>query len=252
MIKKIIFIGLFINTNLFSQINIEKYNNLSENLGIFGKSSFYISAKTGNTDIQEFGVDARLNLKENKFYTFLIAQGEYGWNKGKEFSNNALLHFRYIRELNSVFKPEFYSQINYNRSRLLDFRALAGLGIRYSLILDSLKSLSLGTAYMFEHEEIDLHTEAIHPSQTNHNRLSTYINYSSQLTSNTRISVVIYAQPRFDLFSDMRILSENHFGVNLNSKLSLSINFSLQYDSRPPDDIKNLDTNSKVGLTINF
>jgi putative salt-induced outer membrane protein YdiY len=61
---------------------------------------------------------------------------------------------------------------------------------------------------------------------------------------------VVYAQPRFSNFNDVRILSENHLGVVLTEKLSLSINFALMYDSEPPDGIKNLDTNTKLGLTI--
>ncbi len=46
------------------------------------------------------------------------------------------------------------------------------------------------------------------------------------------------------------MLSENHLGVGLTDKLSLSVNFSLIYYSKPPIDVKELDTNTKVGLTI--
>ena len=51
---------LFISTT-FAQVNIEKYNNLNSSVGLNGNLSFYISAKTGNTDIQEFEIDGRLN-----------------------------------------------------------------------------------------------------------------------------------------------------------------------------------------------
>ncbi|MCW8848835.1 MAG: DUF481 domain-containing protein [Melioribacteraceae bacterium] len=239
------FFTIFIS-NSIAQVNIEKYNNLNSTNGLNGNLSFYISSKTGNTDIQEFEIDGRINLKGDKYYSFLIGQGEYGWNKGKEYSNNALLHFRYIREINYIFNPEFFSQINYNKSRLLLFRSLAGIGLRTTLISDSNSNFTYGTAYMYEYENLDIDKR----NKTYHHRWSNYISYSALLSKTSRLSIVIYAQPRFDDFSDIRMLSENHLGVGLTDKLSLSINFSLMYYSEPPIDVKKLDTNTKVGLTI--
>ena len=97
MLKNIIYstilLGLFAINNI-AQVNIEKYNNISSGSGLNGNLSFYFSAKTGNTDIQEIEIDGRINYKGDRFFSFLIGQGEYGWNKGEEYSNNALLHFR--------------------------------------------------------------------------------------------------------------------------------------------------------------
>ena len=237
-------------SNSIAQVNIEKYNNLNSKNGLNGNLSFYISAKTGNTDIQEFEIDGRVNFKGDKFYSFLIGQGEYGWNKGKEYSNNALLHFRYIRALNEIFNPEFFAQINYNKSRLLEFRSLIGLGLRTTIISDSTIDFSYGTAYMYEYENLDNSKSILQLDKTYFHRWSNYISYSAIVSNNSRLSIVIYAQPRFDDFSDIRMLSENHLSVGLTDKLSLSCNFSLMYYSKPPIDVKELDTNTKVGLSI--
>jgi hypothetical protein len=241
----IIIFAILISSSI-AQVNIEKYNNLNSKNGLNGNLSFYISSKTGNTDIQEFEIDGRINLKGDNYYSFLIGQGEYGWNKGKEYSNNALLHFRYIRELNDIFNPEFFSQINYNKSRLLLFRSLAGIGLRTTIISDTNSNFTYGTAYMYEYENLDIAKR----NKTYHHRWSNYISYSALLSKTSRLSIVVYAQPRFDDFSDIRMLSENHLGVGLTDKLSLSINFSLLYYSKPPIDVKKLDTNTKVGLSI--
>lgn len=243
------FFAIFIS-NSIAQVNIEKYNNLNSTNGLNGNLSFYISSKTGNTDIQEFEIDGRINIKGNNYYSFLIGQGEYGWNKGKEYSNNALLHFRYIRELNEVFNPEFFAQMNYNKSRLLLFRSLAGVGLRTTLLSDSISNFTFGTAYMYEYENLDNSKSNLQINKTYFHRWSNYISYTSSLTNTSRISIVVYAQPRFNDFSDIRMLSENHLGVGLTDKLSLSINFSLMYYSKPPIDVKKLDTNTKVGLSI--
>lgn len=251
--QKLITIMFFcLSPILYSQINIEKYNNLNNSKGISGSLSFYASAKTGNTDVQEFGVDGRTNYNGDNFYSFIIGQGEYGWNKGTEYSNNALLHFRFIKKTHKIIKPEIFAQINYNKSRQLLFRTLGGGGFRLSVISDSTSSLSFGSAYMYEYEKLDLEYNSHHPIKVYHHRFSNYISYSSQLSSSSRISIVVYLQPRFDNFNDIKILSENHLGVRLTKQLSLSVNFALRYDSRSPDNVKNLDTNSKIGFSISL
>ena len=223
--QKLISILFFCLTSiLYSQINIEKYSNISNSDGFSGSLSFYASAKTGNTDIQEFGIDGRTNYEGEKFYSFLIGNGEYGWNKGREYSNNALLHFRYIRKLNEIINPELFAQINYNKSRLLLLRTLGGGGFRLAIISDSTSNLTFGSAYMYEYEKLDLSNNSNHSKEVNHHRWSNYISYSSQLSNNTRISIVVYAQPRFNNFIDLRILSENHLGVKLTEELSLAVN----------------------------
>jgi len=249
---KILIYFLFLSHSYlsFAQVNIEKYSNLKLKTGFNSNMSLYLSAKTGNTDVQEFGIDGRLNYQGNGFFSFLIGQGEYGWENGKEYSNNALLHFRYIHELSAILNPEFFTQINYNKSRLLSFRWLGGGGIRFEFITDSLTQFDIGTSYMYELENLDLTKSSIHPKNTYHHRWSNYVSYSSIIAKNSRLSVVVYLQPRIRDFSDLRILSENHFSVALTNKLSLSIKFSLRHDSDPPDGVKDLDTNTKLGLSI--
>ena len=241
-------LGFF--ANIYGQVNIEKYNRLKGDKGVSGNVALYLSSRTGNTDVQEIELDGRVNYKTSSFYTFIIGQGEYGWNKGKEFSNNALLHARYIRDFKGIVDPEIFGQINYNKSRLLNFRSLIGGGIRFPIISDSLSSLSLGTSYMYETEKLDLLESAKHPQKTNVSRWSSYINFSSNLSSNTRLSIIIYAQPDFEEFKDVRILSENLLSVKISRTFSLSLGFSLRYDSRPPDSVKDTDTNTKLGFAL--
>lgn len=246
----IIIILFFLFSVSSAQVNIEKYNALDKINGFNGNIGFYISARTGNTDIQEFDIDGRVNYTDDNFYSFLIGNGEYGWNKGEEFSNSALIHFRYIQKLHENFNPEFFAQINYNKSRLLLFRTLTGIGLRTTIVSDSSTSFNFGTAYMFEHENLDLNEASTHPDITNHHIWSNYISYSAAFSKNSRISVVIYAQPRLDKFNDIRLLSENHLSAAISDRFSLAVNFSIRYDSRPPDGVKDLDTTTKFGFTI--
>jgi len=251
--KKYIYITFFcllFSLPICAQVNIEKYNSIINEKGFFGNLSMYLSAKTGNTDIQEFGIDGRVNFTGDSYYTFLIGQGEYGWNKGQEYSNNALLHLRYIRNINYLIKPEVFAQINYNKKLIVLFRSLIGGGVRVTIAADSLSDFIFGSSYMYEHEKIDLPDQAGHPNLTNDHRWSNYLSFSNMLSRNSRLSIVIYAQPKFDDFNDVRILSENHLSVGITEKLSLSLQFGLRYDSKPPNDVNDFDTNTKIGFFL--
>lgn len=242
---------IFISTT-FAQVNIEKYNNLNTSVKSIKKVTFNFSAKTGNTDIQELGIDARLNYKGENYYSIIVGQGSYGWKNGTQYSNNALLHFRYLHELHKFYYPEFFSQINYDKSRLLQLRTLVGAGLRFSIISDSISNLNYGASYMFEYEKLDLPKYSEHLNKTNDHRWNNYLSYSNIISSNSRVSFAVYYQPRFDKFNDFRILSENYIGVEISETLVLSLSFNLRYDSLPPDKIKNLDTVTITGITVNL
>jgi len=253
MKKIFLFIILFgLATIQYSQVNIEKYNNVGEYKGFSGNLSFYVSAKTGNTDIQEFEADSKLGYTGDNFHTLIIGQGTFGWEDGNQYSNNALLHLRYIRELNSIVSPELFTQIDYDKKRSLLFRYLVGGGIRLALINDSLSSFSYGSSYMFEYEKLDLPKNSKHLHKTYNNRWNNYLSYSNLVSPNSRISLAVYFQPRFDQFNDFRILSENFISVNISSKLSLSLSFRFRYDSKPPDKIRKFDTISSMGITVSL
>jgi len=237
---------------IYGQVNIEKYKNLLNANRTSGNISLYIYARTGNTDIQQINAEGLLNYSSETFHTILIAKGDYGWKKGDEFSNNALLHLRYIHNLSNIINPELFTQIDYNKKRKLIFRYLFGGGIRITLIKNKKTNFVYGTSYMFEHENLNLDKFAKHPKTTYNNRWNNYFSYSNKISKTARISVIIYAQPMFKNFSDIRLLGENHLSVAISEKFSVSLDFSLRYDSIPPDDIKSVDTNSKVGLTLNL
>ncbi len=250
-VSKILFL-LFVSSSMFAQVNIEKHRKTETDLGFSGLANISISAKTGNKDIQEIDLEGRIDYQAEKFYAFAVAQGEYGWQGGKEFSNQALLHLRYVHNLNKQIKLEVFTQIDYNKARLLLFRSLGGIGLRFNLIKSKVSSLSYGIAGMTEHEKYDLPETAIHPVTTSVFRISNYLAYRLRLNGNASIASVIYYQPKADEFKDSRILSENSLHVKISKRVGLSVEFNLRYDRKPPDGKKALDTKTKFGFSISF
>jgi hypothetical protein len=243
------FLILFVLTQtLLCQVNTEKYRNFGDSTGISGIFKFDASAQTGNTDLQELGSEIHLYYRKPVSTFLLILKGEYGWNNGQQFSNGALGHVRYVHELNLNLKWEAFTQVNYDRSLLLLFRVLGGTGLRFKLFEANKSVLWFGSAYMLEYERYEKSRRVINKKEITANRWSNYLSYNLLIKTNVSLSSVIYYQPRFDLLKDARILTENSLLISLSGHFTLSVEFDLRYDRFPAADLKNVDTNSKIGF----
>jgi len=242
-------IVFFIITNtIWSQVNIEKYRRDQTVQGFSGSAELDISINTGNKDLQVVGAEGYLDYKVVDSYTFIVFQGDYGWKSGKEFSNEALVHLRYIYTINELIKLEVFTQFDYNKLRLLLHRILGGTGIRLRVFHTENSIFSFGTAYMLEKEKFDISDEQYYTSH----RWSNYIAYKLNISENSLLALVIYFQPKIDEWKDFRILNENNLIVDISKSFSLSVGFNLRYDNDLIPDIKNFDTKTKIGLVYQF
>lgn len=248
----ILFFIVAVSTLTFSQINTEKYRNSNDSTGFSTSVDVDFSANTGNVDFQQFGAGGRLNYNWGESYTFLVFKGALGWTNGKQYSNDALVHLRNVNTLNEVLQLELFTQLDYNKKRLLNVRELIGAGLRYKIFSDEFMKFRLALAYMYEIEKYDLQINSIHPANRYANRMSSYITFEIKIQENLGITSITYYQPEISMFDDYRVLSDNSLSVALGKVIDLNINFSLRFDSNPPDNIEDLDTATKVGITFNF
>ncbi len=255
MISRITFIftvALLFYSTAYAQINTEKYRPLVDTSGFTAITKFDILIYTGNKDLQEFNLEGNFDYRWDDFYTFLVYQGEYGWQGGEEFSNEMLGHFRFVNRLSDWLRVETYFQSDFNKSRLLNFRYLVGSGFRLKIFNGASSNSSFGTGYMYENEKLDLEKTASHPAHTSVHRWTNYLTYQLKAREGVYISSVIYYQPQFDDFNDYRVLNESSLLVSLGSHFSLSVAFILRYDSKPPDTINELDTKSRIGFVVRY
>ncbi len=236
----------------FAQVNIEKFRTLSDINGIGGSLKFDFSVQTGNKNVQLFGLEGRGSIKKNNNHFFLIGKGEYGWQGGKQFSNEALLHLRYVRKLYNNLSAELFTQIDYNKARLLLFRYLFGGGLRIKIYKTKNTSSHFGLATMYENERLDLPATAVHPNRTKVIRLSTYVTFRINIKKGVNLASVVYYQPKINDFGDARVLSENSLLVDISTHLGLSVELNIRYDRKPPDNIHDLDTKTKLGFSFKF
>ena len=243
---------IILSTNLLAQVNTEKYRAPDNKQGLAGYISVSGDIETGNTDNVEGNLNAGFDWKINNVTTFFIFESEHQWVDGTRFSNKGLFHIRNVIAHTNNLSTEVFGQINYDKNILVENRELIGAGTRYKLIDFEKSDITIGTAYMFEHENYDLPANAVHEGEVSVSRWSNYVSAFIKINSVLTFGGVIYYQPMFSSFSDHRILNESNLNVALGKSFSLSIDFRLRYDSIPPDGIKGTDTKTSIGIKYQF
>lgn len=243
---------LMFSTHLFSQVNVEKFRQDQDSLGISAAISAGFSVKTGNSEYQIIDGDGRLNYNGGSYYSFLVFKGEFGWTNGKQFSNESLLHLRIVPSLSELLQLEVFAQIDYDKSRLLLFRDLVGSGLRIKALKYEGYKLRIGSGLMFEQEKYDLPSTAEHKSKTSVIRWTNYLSNEIDLHDNLKFLSMVYYQPQVNKFDDVRILSENNLEIKVSKHLSFYLRYNLRFDSKPPDGKAQTDSKSRFGITIKF
>jgi hypothetical protein len=211
-----------------------------------------LSARSGNVDVTNLEVGGSARYARSRRAVLLVFLGDYGWKDGEQYSEQGLAHLRYTHGLNARLALEAFMQTDYNAARLLDARALAGGGIRVSLIERDRTGVTVGTSYMFEHEEIGVSAGATHPAETDVGRWSSYAALRWSIGKNAGVSATGYAQPNVDDFEDVRVIAEGSLEAKVWEPLSLTVTFRLRHDSDPPDGITDTDSKLSTGLAVSF
>lgn len=236
----------------YSQVNTEKFRRDADTLGFSGNADLEIDFRTGNVDFQRVGLGGRMNYNFGSDYTFLVFKGEYGWQSGEEFSNEALVHLRNVYSLREEIQLETFIQSDFNKSRLLLNRYLAGGGLRFKIFTADDFKMRIGTAYFYELEKYNLPENSLHGIRTYTHRSSSYFTSNIALNDDLNFTTITYFQPAIGKWEDYRIISENSLGITLSKYFDIYIDVNMRYDNRPPDNIKRFDTDSKLGVSIKF
>jgi hypothetical protein len=235
-----------------AQINIERLRLEDDRQGLIGSASVALNFQTGNTEKRRGDGKVRLDLLRPASHSFLILSGDLDWTSGSQVSNKGLAHVRHIHRPAARVSPEAFGQINYDKARSLDLRALVGAGARVVLTERDRGRASFGLAYMFEREELELPPGSAHPQETSHHRVSSFLAVSFEPRPGLALASTSYVQPRLDAFSDVRVLSQSQLAVQLLGPLSLDLTLNLAYDADPPDETESLDVALRTGIGIRF
>lgn len=248
----LILVALLLPASLRAQVDIESLRPRGATEGLSGTLGGDLTVLTGNTDLVQTSLRARLDWVRGPAATLLVGDGGVGLLGDRKFSSSGLLHLRHTRWVRAWIAPEVYGQVNYDRPQLLDFRGLVGAGLRFAFSDGDWGAVGAGVSLMLEHERLDLPADATHDDRTRTLRNSTFLTVRLVGGDALVVSSTAYAQPALDDPSDLRVLESLGVAASLTDRLALTVTFDLRYDSGPPDGLAALDTRLRTGVTLTY
>ena len=231
-----------------AQVNVEALRQDDPPLGRSGTFGGDLTVRTGNVQLVQLNLNARLYKVTESVTTLIVGSGGLGLQGGTRFASSGLLHYRETYRNDKLISPEWYGQLNYDRPQLLDFRAVAGGGGRTSFARGEWGQFGMGAALFLEHERLDLTEAAVHDDQTTSVRGSYFLTLRLVPNDNLVITSTMYLQPVVGNWGDLRTLATFQLATSVSDEWDLTVSFDLRYDSEPPDDISALDTTLRTGL----
>lgn len=245
----VLFGWLFVTASARAQVNTERMRALDAD-GVAAEVDGDVALQSGNADVFEVGLGLRVDARKGRNYTFLVGRVRYGEKDGDAFRNRSFAHLRYNRTLVPWLVGESFAQVERDGFAQLQLRTLGGVGLRVRYLDTETVKVFQGTTPMYEYESLDVDAVARHSAQTSRVRWSNYLNVRFQVTEATYLRTTLYVQPRVDAFDDVRVLNEAVLGVAITERVSLNVRFDLRYDSRPPDEVEDLDLALRNGITV--
>ncbi|MBK8255978.1 MAG: DUF481 domain-containing protein [Polyangiaceae bacterium] len=184
---------------------------------------------------------------------FIAGNGRYADRADIPVVSQSYLHMRWTGMWHPRIGTDTFIQYQYNRFFRLLRRSLAGAGARVDMFHHPNFLWWGGSAYMLEYEMIAVAPGASDTPETLSHR---WTNYLTERVSTAGDRIVFqsttYIQPRFDNFSDFRLLEEVEALGKVTDMVSFGLNFSLLYDSAPPTGVKNTDVRLSSAVHLNF
>ncbi len=236
-------------------VNVQSVLSTEAKEGLSGSASATADWRTGNTRLLLLGLSPVARFRAGDNLVIAILRGDYGKSKDTTIAKKAFAHLRYRRTLHERVLAEVFVQGMYDEVRLLKLRALVGVGPKFDLVKQKGLLISLGIAYMLEHERPN--DNALETENTTLHRASSYLTGSFELDDRVQVVETVYVQPRIDDPGDIRVLDESQLVTKLTKRIALTTSLVVGYDSSPltkedGTELDTLDTTMKTSITVEF
>jgi hypothetical protein len=234
-----------------AQVNTERMRALDVE-GVRTTLGGDLTLQSGNVDLFEVGVTARVDVRRTPHYAFLAGEARYGTQDDAPFRDRTFAHLRYNYRLRPWLVAEAFTQLERDGFARLRLRTLVGGGVRVQYLDTGPVQLFQGTTPMYESEILEPDGLGAHPRTTATARWSNYLTARLQLAEAVHLAGTVYVQPRLDAFADVRVLQQAVLGVTVTDHVRLTTAFDLRYDSRPPATVAARDLTLRTGLQVSF
>ena len=263
MRKLLLIAGIICSFNIQAQIlNVEEARADSDTLKNFTGSltfDFILNNRSASRQekVQYFGLELNSDLAyfSKKHVYMLLSNLEYNSVTGDPIIRTGYSHFRinFIREQDISY--ESFAQIQFDLGRGLNFRSLAGAGLRFSLVDQDKISLYTGTGIMYEHESWE--NPFIENLNVNRNiwKSTNYLSTVYNISKAADLNFITYYQVGYDQVSEVfrhRVSLDTELVFRISKVMAFSTSFAWAYENRPVVPIVKYLYVLENGIKINF
>jgi len=169
------------------------------------------------------------------YYNYLLVNYD-SREQRNTVASTGYAHFRANLLRRRMLSYELFTQVQADKARGLEWRTLAGAGIRLALLRNKDLSLYLGTGLMHEHEEWEVPGQEERLQIANLPKSTNYISARAQFNQHVGADAIAYYQVGYDSGIDKfrnRISGDLSLNFKLNSRLSFRTNFNCTYEDEP-------------------
>jgi hypothetical protein len=237
---------------VLAQVNTERMRLERPAFGLSGETRADAEFHSGNIDFLQVGVRGRLDYDDSLWLAFIIGNYQLRRKSHDVFDRSAFVHARYNRTIAPLLVLEVFAQQEYNKSLQLKNRSLAGCGVRIPVVRSEDLYAFLGTAWMYEYEERSIGASDPAPPIRKAQRWSSYAIVRYLGVPHLQCMNTVYVQPRFDRWSDIRILDEGLLLFEISKRFGVTNTLSLRFDHEPPEGVKQTDVTFCAGVLFSF
>ena len=211
-----------------------------------------LDAREGNTQGIDVSTGGGIGFAKARHLAFIFGSAEYARYNNTESIDNSFLHARYNYEVLDWLWGEAYVQLQSDKFQRILLRDLVGLGPRFGLYQSPSFDVYLGTGWMVEHDAINAIPGSGDRTDFYAHRWNNYISANYSLDTRVSFASSLYVQPRFNDFSDRRILEETSITFKITPVLAASIVGSYHYNSDPPTGVRSIDLDIKNVISVTY
>lgn len=237
----------------FAIVNTESFRIDQPPEGSSGSVYLEVDGSSGNSDKFGLGLGTRAQWKKDNVTDLVILSYDYGENRDVRNTNEFFAHARHVNFWRDDTAWEAYAQSEADEFARLEYRHLAGGGLRNVLVrrIEYVMYFSTGAFYSRERiEQNRLYPDE--PLKDSRWRANIYLVVSYPLSESVLVGSTTYWQPALNDVGDYRLLEQAGLIFKINERLDLTVKVNIAHDSKPPAGVDKMDIDYKTGIELSF
>lgn len=219
--------------------------------GFFTSLSAGTTLQGGNSDVVNLKGNGAVGYRAKHSWIVLVGGLTYLSSSDSVSTDDRFAQIRYGWFITSRTRTFHFVQIQNSREQALAHRLLLGSGVRHSFVWNKHNRLDLGAGLMWESEKLDASLLPPGTPTSSRDVRGDFIAFAAhRLSSTSKLTNMLYVEPRVDAPADTRFLDEIHLIVSVTGSVDLDVGFQWLHDSQPPVSVRPNDVELDTSLSV--